>query len=148
MKNSMKKRVLAGSMAVALGAGMTGAYGAAGSGLDEVRAADKKNKEVETLKETAENALEAGKGTEEESTGKLFKDESVYVKADPSGKVKETTVTEWLKNPGSGNVEDESALSGVKNVKGHFPRGQETLCNGKRKGRISTIRELLTENFR
>ena len=42
MKNSMKKRVLAGSMAVALGAGMTGAYGAAGSGLDEVRAAEKK----------------------------------------------------------------------------------------------------------
>ena len=126
MKNSMKKRVLAGSMAVALGAGMTGAYGAAGSGLDEVRAADKKNKEVETLKETAENALEAGKGTEEESTGKLFKDESVYVKADPSGKVKETTVTEWLKNPGSGNVEDESALSGVKNVKGKETFSQRT----------------------
>lgn len=126
MKNSMKKRVLAGSMALAVGTGMTGAYGFAGNGLNEVKAADEKDKEVETLKETAENALEGEKGQAAENDGKLFKDESVYVKADPSGTVKETTVTEWLKNPGNGNVEDESALSGVKNVKGEETFSQKT----------------------
>lgn len=123
MKNDMRKRVLAGSMALAVG--MTGAAGFQGDRIDEVKAADTDKKEVETLKETAENALEGDKAASEEKKDGIFKDESVYVKTDPSGTIKETTVTEWLKNPGNGSVEDESGLSGVKNVK-----GEETFSQG------------------
>lgn len=125
MKNEMKKRVLAGSMALVVGgAGLTGAYGYDGNTMDEVKAADEDKKEVETLKETAENALDKENAESEETDG-LFKEESVYVKADPEGAVKETTVTEWLKNPGSKDVEDESSLSDIKNVKGEETFSQE-----------------------
>ncbi|MEI3219833.1 MAG: hypothetical protein V8S08_09735 [Lachnoclostridium sp.] len=42
----------------------------------------------------------------------------MYVKADPSGKVTNTTVTEWLKNQGHGEVTDLSQLEDIKNIKG------------------------------
>ena len=40
--------------------------------------------------------------------GGIFKEESVYVKADAAGNVNSTTVTEWLKNPENGELEDTS----------------------------------------
>ncbi|MGN1166425.1 MAG: hypothetical protein ACI4S2_08395 [Lachnospiraceae bacterium] len=104
MREDLKKRVLAGSMAVALtGAGL-GAV--PGSGIvNEAEAKDNKN-----AKETED----------------FFKEESVYVKADPSGNVTDTTVTEWLKNPEKGSLKDETNLNDIKNVK-----GDETFSEGK-----------------
>ena len=135
MKNDMKKRVLAGSMALVVGgAGMTGVYGYEKNPMDEVKAADedkKEDKDVEKLEETANEVLDSSEDSGKEKTedGKVFKEESVYIKADPSGEVTETTVTEWLKNPGNGDVEDESGLSDIKNVK-----GEETFSKGSGSG--------------
>lgn len=104
MREDLKKRMLAGSMAVALtgaGLGMV-----PGSGfISEAEAKDNKN------------SLESEN---------FFKEESVYVKADPSGNATDITVTEWLKNPGKGNLTDESTLDEIKNVK-----GDETFSEGK-----------------
>lgn len=126
MKNDMKKRVLAGSMALVVGgAGFAGAYGY-NSNTDEVKAADKEKEETEVLKETAEDALGDSSESSEKDTKGMFKEESVYVKTDPAGTVKETTVTEWLKNPGNGNVEDESSLGDIKNVKGEETFSQKS----------------------
>ncbi len=133
MKNDMKKRVLAGSMALVVGgAGLTGTYGCGKSAMNEVKAEDK---EVETLEETAKDVLKEDDG-KDTSEGKTFKEESVYIKADPSGKVTETTVTEWLKNPGKGNLSDESGLSDIKNVKGEetFTQGDENALTWKSEG--------------
>ena len=57
--------------------------------------------------------------------GGIFKEESVYVKADAAGNVNSTTVTEWLKNPENGELEDTSDLKDIKNIKGEeaFTKG-------------------------
>ena len=112
MKTSMKKRVFAGSMAVVVAAGMAGTCVYQNS--LEVKAEEEKEK-IEELKETASKAL--GNSTSE-NPKETYKDESVYVKADATGKVSNTTVTEWLKNPGEGTVEDASKLDEIKNIKG------------------------------
>ena len=54
------------------------------------------------------------------SDSDVYKEETVYVNAKASGKTDKVTVSNWLKNSGSvsGNLEDESTLSGIKNVKG------------------------------
>ncbi len=133
MKNDMKKRVLAGSMALVVGgAGLAGTYGCEKNAMNEVKAEDK---EVETLEETAKDVLKED-DSKDTSDGKTFKEESVYIKADPSGKVTETTVTEWLKNPGKGNLSDESGLSDIKNVKGEetFTQGSENALIWKSEG--------------
>lgn len=141
MKNNMVKKLLAGSMALVVGgAGLTGAYGYEKNVMDEVKAADEEkaedkkaqdknaeDKDVEKLEETAEKALDGAESPVEDKkgSGEIFKEESVYIKADPAGEVTETTVTEWLKNPGNGDVDDESGLSDIKNVK-----GEETFSKG------------------
>lgn len=110
MKNRKVRQMLASSMAVVVGAGLIGtcAY------EDSIKAhAQEVN--IQKLEETAEQAL--GDSTVEED-GSLYKDESVYVKADASGKVNETTVTEWLKNPNNGKTEDVTELQNMENVKG------------------------------
>lgn len=158
MKNNVVKRLLAGSLALAVGgAGLTGAYGYDRYGLGEVQAADKDAKEsadkkadkdakesadkkadkdIEKLEKTAEGALESDKDSDRKKSGDTFKEESVYIKADPSGNVTETTVTEWLKNPGNGDVEDESELSDIKNVKGEesFSKGSGSDLKWKSEG--------------
>ena len=54
------------------------------------------------------------------SNSEVYKEETVYVNAKASGKTDKVTVSNWLKNSGSvsGNLEDESSLSDIKNVKG------------------------------
>ena len=48
-----------------------------------------------------------------------YKEETVYVNADPAGDTKQVTVSNWLKNPGeSGSLKDFSTLKDIKNVKG------------------------------
>lgn len=117
MKKNMKVRVLAGSMAVFMAAAAAGFYRESMPAA-EVRAGE----QTEELKKAAEDIL--GDETTEETEG-IFKDEAVYVKADASGRVMETTVTEWLKNPGQGEVTDSSELENIKNIK-----GEETFTEG------------------
>ena len=54
------------------------------------------------------------------SDSDVYKEETVYVNAKASGKTDKVTVSNWLKNSGSvsGNLEDESTLSDIKNVIG------------------------------
>lgn len=60
-------------------------------------------------------AKEGGKDTDEAAD----KSETVYVKADAEGNVKEITVEAVLKNPGSGaQIEDYSTLKDIKNTEG------------------------------
>lgn len=110
MKKNIKKKVMAGSMAVVMAAGFAGTYSYQ-NGASEVHAEE----ETKELTEAAENVLGDSDAGEQ---GEFCKEESVYVKADASGKISETTVTEWLKNPAKGNVEDTSELNDIKNIKG------------------------------
>lgn len=129
MKNRKVRQMLASSMAVVVGAGLIGtcAY------EDSIKAhAQEVN--VQKLEETVQQAL--GDSTVEED-GNLYKDESVYVKADASGKVNETTVTEWLKNPNNGKTEDVTELQNVENVKGDetYTTGSEGSVSWKSEGK-------------
>ena len=94
------KKIVAGSMAVMMAAGLAGTY-EYHNNVMQVQAAEQKDKDTQELKETAENVL-ADHATDSEDTG-FSKEESVYVKADASGNVKKTTVSEWLKNPEKGS---------------------------------------------
>lgn len=104
---------MAGSMAAVLAAVGAGTYGFEQKSMSEVKAEEE---DTETLKEATETVLG---NTTTESNGETYKDESVYVNADASGKVKKTTVTEWLKNTEKGSVDDETVLEDVENVKGN-----------------------------
>lgn len=68
------------------------------------------------------NTVKAGnsaKTVEATSDKELFKEEAVYVLADPSGAVSDITVADWLKNAGGlGSLTDSSTLSDVVNTKG------------------------------
>ena len=123
---------MAGAMAIVVTAGAVGAYEYQGSGT-EVMAEEETTK---TLEEAANEVLEgdtqkteisgdakAGSGSKDD--GGLFKEESVYVKADAAGNVNKTTVTEWIKNPESGKLTDASGLRDIRNIKGEeeFTKG-------------------------
>ena len=127
------KKIVAGSMAVIMAAGLAGTYEYHESAV-QVQAAEQKNKDTQELKETAENVL-ADHTTDSEDTG-FSKEESVYVKADASGNVKKTTVSEWLKNPEKGTISDTSELKNIKNVKGDetFETGSNNSVNWKSEG--------------
>lgn len=110
MKNKKAKKVMAGSMAVVIAAGLAGTCGYYNH-ASEVRAEE----DTEVLQETAEQVLgDSDMGDD----GEFYKEESVYVKADASGHPMKTTVTEWLKNPEKGTFADSTELSDIKNIKG------------------------------
>ena len=127
------KKIVAGSMAVMMAAGLAGTY-EYHNNVMQVQAAEQKDKDTQELKETAENVL-ADHTTDFEDTG-FSKEESVYVKADESGNVKKTTVSEWLKNPEKGTVSDTSELKDIKNVKGDetFETGSNNNVSWKSEG--------------
>lgn len=127
------KKIVAGSMAVMMAAGLVGTY-EYHNNVMQVQAAEQKDKDTQELKETAENVL-ADHATDSEDTG-FSKEESVYVKADASGNVKKTTVSEWLKNPGKGTISDTSELKDIKNVKGDetFETGSNNNVSWKSEG--------------
>ena len=127
------KKIVAGSMAVMMAAGLAGTYEYHSNAM-QVQAAEQKDKDTQELKETAENIL-ADHATDSEDTG-FSKEESVYVKADASGKVKKTTVSEWLKNPEKGTISDTSELKDIKNVKGDetFETGSNNNVSWKSEG--------------
>ncbi len=127
------KKIVAGSMAVMMAAGLAGTY-EYHNNVMQVQAAEQKDKDTQELKETAENVL-ADHATDSEDTG-FSKEESVYVKADASGNVKKTTVSEWLKNPEKGIISDTSELKDIKNVKGDetFETGSNNNVSWKSEG--------------
>ena len=127
------KKIVAGSMAVMMAAGLAGTY-EYHNNVMQVQAAEQKDKATQELKETAENVL-ADQATDSEDTG-FSKEESVYVKADASGNVKKTTVSEWLKNPEKGTISDTSELKDIKNVKGDetFETGSNNNVSWKSEG--------------
>ena len=127
------KKIVAGSMAVMMAAGLAGTY-ESHNNVMQVQAAEQKDKATQELKETAENVL-ADHATDSEDTG-FSKEESVYVKADASGNVKKTTVSEWLKNPEKGTISDTSELKDIKNVKGDetFETGSNNNVSWKSEG--------------
>ena len=127
------KKIVAGSMAVMMAAGLAGTYEYHSNSM-QVQAAEQKDKDTQKLKETAENVL-ADHATDSEDTG-FSKEESVYVKADASGNVKKTTVSEWLKNPEKGTISDTSELKDIKNVKGDetFETGSNNNVSWKSEG--------------
>lgn len=127
------KKIVAGSMAVMMAAGLVGTY-EYHNNVMQVQAAEQKDKDTQELKETAENVL-ADHATDSEDTG-FSKEESVYVKADASGNVKKTTVSEWLKNPEKGTISDTSELKDIKNVKGDetFETGSNNNVSWKSEG--------------
>ena len=54
-----------------------------------------------------------------EAASQVTKDETVYVKLNPDGSVKDITVSDWLKNTnGTAALEDRSDLTDITNVKG------------------------------
>ena len=127
------KKIVAGSMAVMMAAGLAGTYEYHSNSM-QVQAAEQKDKDTQELKETAENVL-ADHTTDSEDTG-FSKEESVYVKADANGNVKKTTVSEWLKNPEKGTISDTSELKDIKNVKGDetFETGSNNNVSWKSEG--------------
>lgn len=66
------------------------------------------------------------------------------------GKVKKTTVTEWLKNTEKGSVDDETVLEDVENVKGNekYKEGSDDSIVWEQKEKTFIIRELQTKSFR
>ena len=64
-------------------------------------------------------AMATNTANTKDSSSSVSKEETVYVNADASGNPQEITVSNWLKNAGSeSNVEDQSDLTNIKNVKG------------------------------
>ena len=137
------RKVIARAMVVAMATSVVGAYNyqnPAGVVMAE-------EETTELLEQAAGAVLEGNEGTGSEegtvtvegsadgqetdqttdsgSENGLFKEESVYVKADPEGNVDKTTVTEWIKNPESGELADESGLKEIRNIKGEeeFTKG-------------------------
>lgn len=127
------KKIVARSMAVMMAVGLAGTY-EYHNNVMQVQAAEQKDKDTQELKETAENVL-ADHATDSEDTG-FSKEESVYVKADASGNVKKTMVSEWLKNPEKGTISDTSELKDIKNVKGDetFETGSNNNVSWKSEG--------------
>lgn len=73
----------------------------------------------ETTKETSEVTEIAEKAVSRSVGGNVEKEETVYVNADAGGKVKEITVSSWLKNgSGAAKLTDVTKLMDVINVKG------------------------------
>lgn len=85
-----------------------------------------------TYTNTAEVAAagNTAKDTKTTSSNSLFKDEAVYVLADPSGAISDITVADWLKNAGGlGSIQDTSSLTDIVNTKGDekFTQNGDTL---------------------
>ncbi len=119
--NRNRKRVMAGAMAVVMTTGVAGAYGYQGAGTQVMA----KEETTQALEGAANAVLEENQTEDGGVEGGMFKEESVYVKADTAGNVSKTTVTEWLKNPENGELADVSGLKDIRNIKGEeeFAKG-------------------------
>ena len=108
-------RMTAGILCVAVAAG---GFGISGMHTGEVSAVEK-NELEEQLVSMMDTHTQQGKSEKEAKEAKDAKEETVYLIADANGTVRQTIVSNWLKN-GSKNaqIKDVSELSDIKNVKG------------------------------
>lgn len=111
MKTKSMRR-MAAAMAVVVATGMAANCGYQRSVI-VARAADVNANQLLSAANTTSD-----KKSSKKDENAVTKEESVYVKADSSGAVKSTTVTEWLKNTGNGTLADISDLKDIKNIKG------------------------------
>lgn len=154
-KNNKSMRLMAAAMVTVITAGMAGTCNYQRNVIT-AKAADVKElqKVAETALETdsveAEETEETEEASEEEKEQGAKKEESVYVKADPAGNVKDTTVTEWIKNPGNGKLSDVSELDGIENIKERNPIRflQMQGLTGRQRVMTFTIREPRKRSFR
>ncbi len=103
-----KSKIVAGITAVVISAGCTMVY-----------ADNRDKKDIYEGEEQTQEVTEATYPTKTESGLKLMKSETVYANASYTGNIKNITVSDWLKNPGSdGIIEDISTLKDIKNIKG------------------------------
>ncbi len=101
-------KIIAGITAIAVSAGCTLVY-----------ADNRDKKDVFENKEQDQNVTETISPKKTESELKAMKSETVYANASYTGNIKNITVSNWLKNPGSaGVIEDVSNLKNIKNIKG------------------------------
>ena len=81
--------------------------------------------DTEELTEVISNSIGIGKTSG--ATDGIDKEETVYLISDASGKVQDTIVDEWLKNPeGKDELKDVSKLYDIENVKGEETFDQES----------------------
>ncbi|MBP3702808.1 MAG: hypothetical protein J6I65_03375 [Lachnospiraceae bacterium] len=89
----------------------------AGCGANSEAPGSVSAEEKQMEKKLTETVSEAAKF--KSGSGEFDKEETVYLLADANGKVKETIVSEWLKNKErTESLEDTSELTEIKNVKG------------------------------
>lgn len=73
----------------------------------------------------------------DKDSGKLFKEESVYIIADAEGNPDKVIVSDWIKNPDKlDTINDKSTLSDIKNVKGDetYKLNSDNMCVWNAKG--------------
>ncbi len=118
-------RVMAGVLTVALlgtGGGIYSVNAAKNAAVEET---DTQEDAQEEIKSAIKDIL--GGSSEEKTVGK---EETVYLIADEKGEVRETIVSDWLKNPDkSDTLSDASDLEGIENVKGDeaFEKSGDTM---------------------
>lgn len=101
------KRVLIGGMALVMAAGMVGCT-----------QKDDGTQEAGTQEETVQTGEEAAAPVHT-GNGETKKEETVYVKAEADGTVRDIVVSDILRNgTGAESITDRSELSGIRNVKG------------------------------
>lgn len=102
------KWVLIGGMALVMAAGMVGCT--------------QKDDGVQETGTQAEETVQTGEETAapvHTGTGETKKEETVYVKAEADGTVRDIVVSNILRNgTGAESITDRSELTGIKNVKG------------------------------
>lgn len=93
----------------------------------------------------------AASSDKKDNDDKLYKEETVYVKADAAGNTDEITVSNWLKNSGdvSGKLTDKSTLNDIRMSK-VMRNIQQTVTksHGIQTEKTFIIREQPTKNFR
>lgn len=124
----MKKQIIAIGLCMVMGISLVGCGTGDTSKSVETEAKAEEKKLQETLEEKA--AVKSG-------SGKYEKEETVYLLSDENGKVKDTIVSEWLKNnERTETMEDKSNLAEIKNVKGDetFETGENNSLTWKAEG--------------
>ena len=79
---------------------------------------DKKSGASDTNGSESTDTKSSDKKDADSQSDKTDKTETVYAKADPSGKIYEVSVEAVLKNDGKGEISDYSTLSDIKNTEG------------------------------
>lgn len=119
LKNNAEKKIMAVILCAALGmSSLTACDSVAKNNLNN----DIENKSEEELEENIlESAIEEHMGVHTETdSGKVTKEETVYVIADASGNANEILVSDWIKNAkAEGGLTDLTDLTDIENTSGN-----------------------------